>query len=455
MSDVQLAIDYGTSTTVAVLRSPDGRVQPLLFDSSPLLASAVYLTADGQLLCGRDAAHSARRDPARYEPNPKRRIGDGSVLLGDRDVPVTEVVSATLRRIGAEATRVAGTPPASLVLTYPAVWGALRRGVLVDAADRAGLPVPRLVPEPVAAAAYFTSVLGHRIGPGQVVVIYDLGAGTLDVSVVRNTPTGFEVLAVDGLPDFGGVDLDAIVVDQVRPADERAWQRLTAPATAGDRRHARTLWDDARTAKEMLSRLPSAELHLPIADRDVLVARESFEDRARPALQEAAELTARIIERCGVPAADLAGLFLVGGSSRVPMVATTLHRTTRVAPTVLEQPELVVAHGALHTDAPRYLPSPDLAESPAPDRTGPPPVTLPGPLAPLSAALFPGGTGEPARAGAQLPSGRRPGEPLPLDADEDAASRRSLTWSLGVAVMLVALGAIIMVVVAQQGEGQW
>src|ERR671939_63657 len=86
-----LAIDFGTSNTVAMLRAPDGRMRPLLFGGAPLLPSAVYLDADGKILVGEDAEHSARLDPSRFEPNPKRRIDDGQVFLGDAELPVPRV----------------------------------------------------------------------------------------------------------------------------------------------------------------------------------------------------------------------------------------------------------------------------------------------------------------------------------------------------------------------------
>src|SRR6185295_17672803 len=87
-----LGVDFGTSNTVAVARWPDGRARPILIDGSPLLPSAVYAEPDGQLLAGRDAVHNARLDPARFDPNPKRRVDDRLVLLGDREVEVAELI---------------------------------------------------------------------------------------------------------------------------------------------------------------------------------------------------------------------------------------------------------------------------------------------------------------------------------------------------------------------------
>ncbi|MEE6256934.1 Hsp70 family protein [Plantactinospora sonchi] len=358
MSGYRLGIDYGSSNTVAVLRWPDGRNRPLLFDGSPLLPSAVFLTGDGDLLPGRDALHSARLDPTRFEPNPKRRIDDGTLLLADRAVSVGEAVAATLRRIAEEAVRAGGDLPDEVVVGYPAGWGAVRRNVVTEATVRAGLPAPTLVPEPVAAAGYFTAVLGHAVRPGHLLVVYDLGAGTFDVSVVRRTGDGFEVCEVDGLADLGGLDLDALVVERVaaavRPGHPQEWQRVTAPADPADRRHFLAFWEDARTAKEMLSRQPHAGLYVPLVDREVSVSREEFEALARPYLERAATLTGRLMSRAGVDADNLAGVFLVGGASRVPLAATTLHQVTGVAPTVLEQPEIVVAEGALHAVRPPH-----------------------------------------------------------------------------------------------------
>src|SRR5215212_7459584 len=106
----RLGVDLGTSTTIAMMQWPDGRVRPLLFDGSPLLSSAVLLGVDGQLHTGRDAAHLSRGNPERLEPNPKRRIDDDVVLLGPVEVPVRDLLSAVFGRVSEEARRVAGQP---------------------------------------------------------------------------------------------------------------------------------------------------------------------------------------------------------------------------------------------------------------------------------------------------------------------------------------------------------
>ena len=188
-----LGVDLGTSHTVAMLRWSDGRTRPLLFDGQPLLPSAVFRDRTGRLHVGRDALRLGYAEPDRFEPNPKRHIDAESVLLGGAGVAVAELLAAVLGAVAREAVATAGfLPPA--VLTYPAGWGARRRDVLVAAIARAGWPPSTiLVPEPVAAARYFTDVLRRPVPVGAALAVFDFGAGTLDVAVVRD-----EGLSADG-----------------------------------------------------------------------------------------------------------------------------------------------------------------------------------------------------------------------------------------------------------------
>jgi len=346
-----LGIDFGTSNTVAVLRRPDGHTQPLLFDGSPILPSAVYTDADGALVVGKDAVQSSRLHPARYEPNPKRRVDDGSVRLGEREIAVVDLIAAVLRRVNEEVRRTAGLLPEAVVLTCPAGWGAARRQALRDAAAQAGLPDPVQVEEPVAAAAYFAKVLGRDVPIGSVVVVHDLGAGTFDASVVARTSSGFEVLAVDGRTDLGGLDLDRAIVEHLgaRHADRnrQAWERLTDPSTVEDKRSRRLLWDDVRAAKERLSRLGTADLVIPLLEIETHLTRNEFEELAQPLLDQTVRVTQGVMRWAKLAEGRSAGVFLVGGSSRVPLMVTLLHKALGEPPVVIDAPELVVAEGSL------------------------------------------------------------------------------------------------------------
>ncbi|MBN1172479.1 MAG: Hsp70 family protein [Micromonosporaceae bacterium] len=378
----RLGIDFGTSHTVSLVAWPDGRVRPLLFDGSPLLPSAVCAeshSAGGlpHLLVGRDAIHAARIDPARFEATPKRRIDDTTVLLGTEEFPVSTLIAAVLARVREEAVRVLGGQPAEVVLSHPAAWGVSRRLILLEAASQAGLSNPALVPEPVAAAQYFAGLMGERFALDQGVLVYDFGGGTFDASLVIRTQQGFDVRAVDGIDDLGGLDLDELVVEHTRQhlGDQHTevWQRLSCPQTPEDRRHRRSLWDDARMVKERLSRAETATFHIPSAGTDASLSRVAFEALARPAIERTARTTAAVLRWSQLPKERLAGVFLVGGSSRIPLVATVLERELGIAPTALEQPELVVAEGALQQHAPAAQPYLSSGTSPSQQPTVPQP----------------------------------------------------------------------------------
>jgi actin-like ATPase involved in cell morphogenesis len=348
---VLLAVDFGTSNTVAVLRRGAGPPTPLLFDASPTLPSSVFAGPDGDVRTGADAERAALAFPAGLEANPKRRVGDGTVWLGERELPVVDLVAAVLARVGAEAVRVAGQSPSAVVLTHPVAWSRTRLAVLAAAARAAGLGEVGFVAEPVAAAAYFAGVLGHDVPIDHCLAVYDLGGGTFDVTVLRRQVDGFAVVGSGGLSDVGGLDLDATVVDHARDLTggaAQAWGQLDWPQTTGEQRARRLLWRDAQAVKEQLSRHVRADMHIPLVDTEVQLTREEFDKAAAPLLERTIEVVLATLREARVPRERIAGLFLVGGSSRVPLVASLLHRSLNIAPTVIEQPELIVAEGAIY-----------------------------------------------------------------------------------------------------------
>src|SRR5215470_11260092 len=107
------------------------------------------------------------------------------------------------------------------------------------------------------------------------------------------------------------------------------------------------LWADVRAAKEQLSRSSSAAIHVPLFDVDTHLTREEFERVARPYLERTVDLTMAALQRAGVRPHEVAGVFPVGGSSRIPLAGTLLHQRVGVAPTLIEDPELVVALGSV------------------------------------------------------------------------------------------------------------
>ncbi|OLR95186.1 Hsp70 family protein [Actinokineospora bangkokensis] len=349
-----LSVDLGTSNTVAVLSAHGRPPRVVDVDGASMMPSAVFAGEDGALVVGRDAERRARLDPSRFEPNPKRRVDEGTLLLGDQVVSVTEALAGVLRRVVDETTRqLGGAKPDEVRLTHPAQWGPVRRNVLLSAARQAGAgSTLALVPEPVAAAAHFASFPGQTLAPNQALAVYDLGAGTFDVAIVGATQTGFSVLAEAGLPDLGGLDVDQALLEhvgrQVSHRDPAGWQRLLRPTSTADRRDQRALREDVKAAKEALSRHPQTEVPLPAPFDDVLVTRTELEALIRPGMLRSVELLAATIRSTGMSPANLVGIYLVGGSSRIPLVATLIAEQLHVVPTSLDQPETAVALGAHH-----------------------------------------------------------------------------------------------------------
>ncbi|PPK64147.1 Hsp70 family protein [Actinokineospora auranticolor] len=349
-----LSVDLGTSNTVAVLSAHGRPPRVVDVDGASMMPSAVFAGEDGGLVVGRDAERRARLDPSRFEPNPKRRVDEGTLLLGDAVVPVTDALAGVLRRVVDETSRQLGNKkPDEVRLTHPAQWGPVRRNVLLSAARQAGMGSNLvLVPEPVAAAAHFASFPGQTLAPGQALAVYDLGAGTFDVAIVSATQNGFVVLAEAGLPDLGGLDVDQALLEhvgrQISHRDPAGWQRLLRPESTGDRRAQRALREDVKASKEALSRHPQTEVPLPEPFDDVLVTRVELEALIRPGMLRSVELLAGTIRATGLSPDRLAGIYLVGGSSRIPLVATLIAEQMRVVPTSLDQPETAVALGAHH-----------------------------------------------------------------------------------------------------------
>lgn len=356
--ELTLAVDFGTTNTVAVARVAGAAPRVVSVHGAPYLPSAVLLADDGSLVVGEDALRLGRSAPHRLELRPKSRLAEGSLLLGGTPVDVLALVRAVLERVCAETARQAGRPVDHLVLTHPADWGALRMGLLSRSAT--GLaPRLSLVPEPVAAAAR------GGLSAGEVEVVIDLGGGTCDAAVVGRGDDGFAVLACAGLPDLGGDDLDQRLIDRVheaRPAASSSTMDIDAL------RQGQLFRQDARAAKELLSRHLSAMLAVPGRDEPVELTRGEFEDLVEPELRRVVELARRVIDEARVDGASPLGVHLVGGTSRIPRLAVLLQEELGLPVRPDPEPEASVAWGAIelvtvHAPAPRTAPGPALVEA--------------------------------------------------------------------------------------------
>jgi ABC-type branched-subunit amino acid transport system substrate-binding protein len=350
---LRLGIDFGTCTTSAVLCWPGGRTEPLLFDESTRLPSAVYAELDGSTVTGASAVEAARERPERYEPYPKLRLADGMVTMGEQSVDAIDLAVAVLRHVVTQAERIAGQAPTQVIVARPAHWDDRRRDLLEQAAHAAELPAPRLVNEALAAVAHLVGSPPTDVPVGSHVLLYDLGAASTATSVVQRTADGgFDLLASEALPDNGSIDVDSAVLGYLErvlaPQDPVGWQRLSEPVSAADRRAAWQLWYNVRQAKEALSDGGTASIYVPVLDCDVILDREQFDELAQPVVERSIDVTLAALAAVGLSPSDISATLLIGDGSRLPLVSSLLRQALGHAPVLVRHPEIVVAEGAAH-----------------------------------------------------------------------------------------------------------
>ena len=350
-----LAIDFGTTSTAAAMQV-DGVVQRVEVDGSPRMPSLVFWregtgsTQTGRLVLGEEADELSSLAPWCLERTPKRRIGDEFMRLGDKELRVTEVIGAILRKVADEALRTrGGTPPSEVRLTYPARWSRPRLDKLREAARIAGFEAPVFIPEPVAAAMHFAS---ERLTVGQCVAVYDLGGGTFDTAVLRRTERSFEVVgAPGGNEEIGGEDFDDRMYRYLgRQLAQDKWQSLRTSKERAWTQANRDLLRQARRTKEYLSRSPHSEFYAaPPVDQELHASAETFRELIISDLEATVVELERTIQGAGLEPGDLAAVYLAGGSSRIPLIARLIQRRLGQLPEYLDDPKSVVALGAAAT----------------------------------------------------------------------------------------------------------
>ncbi|MCY7341972.1 MAG: Hsp70 family protein, partial [Pseudonocardia sp.] len=341
-----MGIDLGTTwSAAAVCRDGEPRPEVVrLGETTASVASMVFLAQDGSMLCGEAAHRRAVTDSRLVVREFKRRIGDDTPLVVDGNTVAAETVAARfVAWILAVVGDREGGPAERVTLTHPAEWGSHKRDALDAALAVHGVTGVAFLSEPEAAAIGYASE--GRVG--SAVAVYDLGGGTFDAAVVRRVDGGgFEILGRPvGIEHLGGVDFDEAVFDHVRDAVGEAWLTLdpfdpdVQTAVAGLRR-------ECTAAKEALS--ADTEVMVPVMlpghHSQVRLGRAEFEERIRPAIVETVEALRRAIASAGSP--DLDAVLMVGGSSRIPLVAQLVSAELGRPIAVDVDPKSVIATGA-------------------------------------------------------------------------------------------------------------
>ncbi|WP_306216238.1 Hsp70 family protein, partial [Actinoplanes sp. RD1] len=340
-----LGLDLGTTfTAAAVWRDGHAEIVPL-GSRTAAVPSVVLLRADGTVLTGEAASRRALLEPHRVAREFKRRLGDPTPLLLGGVPRTAEALTAELiRAVAGRVAELSGGPPAVTCLTYPATWGRYKIDLMRQAAEQAGLTGTVLwTTEPEAAAA-----AAQDIEPGVTLAVYDLGGGTFDAAVLRRTGVRFEILGrPEGIERLGGADFDAAVLQHVREALGGKLEELDEDDPAAVTAAAR-LREECVQAKEALSADTDTTIPvlLPHTVTEVRLTRSELEAMVRPALHGTVEALKRAVRSADTTPEELHSVLLVGGSSRMPVVAQLVGSELGCPVAVDAHPKQAVALGA-------------------------------------------------------------------------------------------------------------
>lgn len=374
-----LGVDLGTTFTAAAV-ARDGRVEmATLGDHTDAVPSVVLIRDDGTVLTGGAAERRATAEPDRFARAVKRRFGDPMpVILGGAPYPATALIAYQLRDVVDAVSEREGGRPDTVTLTHPANWGPYKLELFAQVPGLAGLGEVNLLTEPEAAAAHYAR--NDRLNLGALIAVYDLGGGTFDATVLRTTEHGFDILGrPEGIEGLGGVDFDEAVFAHVDQALDGAVSRLD-PADPRATSAVIRLRHECVTAKEALSAdtETSIPVLLPDLQTEVRLTRGEFERMIRPAIGATIASLRRALQSAQVDPAQLHTVLLVGGSSRIPMVAHLVSAELGCPTSVDAHPKHAVALGAAAVGAAKTGPGP-VAAPPPPvvtesDHPGPPPT---------------------------------------------------------------------------------
>ncbi|MDQ1054823.1 molecular chaperone DnaK [Arthrobacter sp. SORGH_AS 212] len=323
-----LAVDVGTSfTAAAVVRFNQG--VPPVPECLPLglrgtaVPSVVYYPEQGPVLVGEAAERRGLATPERVVREFKRRIGDAvPIALGTLSVRPEEVFATVARWVADRAAEREGAAPSDIILTHPAAWGSHRTSAVLEALAAKGLHDVTLLAEPEAAALHYASQV--RVEEGSTIAVYDLGGGTFDTAVL--TKAGDDRFAAvgrpEGIDDLGGADFDAAVFRYVAEHTGGALADLD-PADPDVLAALSRLRRECVEAKEALS--SDSETTIPVLlpgyQQQVRLVRSEFEALIEEPVRETVDALEESLAQLKLAPADLTAVLLIGGSSRIPLVA--------------------------------------------------------------------------------------------------------------------------------------
>jgi len=365
-----IGIDLGTSTTcMAIVEDARPRVIPV--GTSSVIPSYIHLREDGRILIGDMAKSEAIADPYNTIWATKRLIGRGidekgvaecienltyklsgdgagNIVIQGRGKTFSPewVASLILRFVVNEAGKHLEEKVSKAIITVPGTFNKQQRNATINAAKKVGLEVTRLVNEPTAAAMAW----GYSKNAGQTVAVFDLGGGTLDVSVLQIGEGSYKLLAAGGDPWLGGEDFDNILVKRVA-ADFKKKHGINVYS---DKIAHQRVKDQCELAKKLLSQESSARVFIPtiapdisrVADVDYTITREDFDQLISGLVDRAMKIFKKTLKKADMKQEDIDNVLMVGGMTRVPLVREKMEEILGRPPETSVNPDEAVAKGA-------------------------------------------------------------------------------------------------------------
>ena len=343
-----IGIDLGTTNSVVSVMEGGEPVVITNPEGSRITPSVVGFTKDGQRLVGRLAKNQAVSNPDRTISSIKRHMGDPNyhVTIDGKSYTPPEISAMILQKLKSDAEAYLGETVSQAVITVPAYFNDSQRQATKDAGKIAGLEVLRIINEPTAAALAY----GLDKDQDETVLVFDLGGGTFDVSILELSEGVFEVKATNGDTVLGGDDFDKKIMDWM----VEAFKKENGIDLSQDKMSAQRLIEAAEKAKIELSSMSQTNINLPFitADAtgpkhlDLTLSRAKFDELTADLVERTMVPTRKAMEDAGLSGSDIDKIILVGGSSRIPAVQEAIRKILGKEPSKGVNPDECVSIGA-------------------------------------------------------------------------------------------------------------
>lgn len=350
-----LGIDLGTTFSSAAIVE-DGK--PIALKSSTGISqkgdsysipSSVFVEENGDITLGQAAESKRKSDPERFKKEFKRNLGECiPYQLGNKSFLPQDLMKEFIKhfkKIGEEAI---GGQFDKVAITCPANFKKHKRELIRNAASKAGIYNVEILEEPTAAAIYYSSK--EKIQVGEKILVYDLGGGTFDVSLIKKEKEGFSLLTAPlGIESCGGIDFDKMIFSKILGCFKQEFEPILSKGDINSRRLLLSLEEKVLEVKHMLSSVEEANTSITVGIfdyKEFTLSRNEFNGMIHSLVEETCKLIKDIVKNARLTMKEVDKVLLIGGSSRIPYVREMVEKTTEKNIMKDADPDLAVCYGA-------------------------------------------------------------------------------------------------------------